>query len=410
MLSFPNILNGGLSICASLSADELQTNSAGNSLQEFYINNISSTSYFNRIYFWYYGYTLIYQTNACMEGILNSTKLSDDVSNQLLGEVYFIRSLLYFQMIQTYGDVPLILSTDYESNSRLKRTATSIIYSAIKNDLLKATGLLSESYPSSNRVRVNKWAAKALLAKLYLYEGDWTDAESASGQVINAGAYRLEKDFNRIFLFDSKEAILQFMPTDNGYNTTEGSQYVPNPSGTSLPQYSLTSHLLAAFETGDKRAANWIGKKTVNGVTYTFPYKYKIRVNFSPTYAVTEYNMVLRLAEQYLIRAEARAHLGDLEGAISDVDSIRHRAGLPLIAVTNPDINLNDLLIAIQKERQVELFTEVGSRWFDLKRNKTATVVLINRKPSWRDTDTLFPIPDAEIKLNPNLTQNPGYN
>jgi hypothetical protein len=410
MLSFPNILNGGLSISGGLSADEIQPNNSGNSLLEFYTNSVSTNSYFNRIYLWYYGYTLIYQTNACMEGILNSANISDDVSNQLLGEVYFIRSMIYFQMIQMFGDVPLILSTDYEGNAKLKRTATGVIFSQIKQDLLKATGLLSDNYPSVNRVRVNKWAAKALLAKLYLYEGDWADAESASGQVINAGPYKLENDFSRIFLYDSKEAILQFMPTENGYNSIEGAQFVPNLSGTSLPQYSLTESLLNAFEQGDKRASNWIGKKTVSGVTYTFPYKYKLRINFSPTYTVTEYDMVLRLAEQYLIRAEARAHLSDLEGAIKDVDSIRNRAGLPLISVTNPDINLNDLLNAIQKERRVELFTECGNRWFDLKRTKAATSVLVNKKPSWKDTDTLYPVPDAEIKLNPNLTQNPGYN
>lgn len=410
MVSLPNILNGGLSICAGLSADELQPNNSGNSFQDFYANSISTTNSFNRIYLWYYGYTLIYQTNACIEGILNSTNLSDDVSNQLLGEVYFIRSLIYFQMIQIYGDVPLIISTDYEANAKLRKTGTAIIYSQIKEDLLKATGLLNENYPSNNRVRVNKWAAKALLAKLYLFNGDWKDAESASGQVINAGAYQLETDFNKVFLFNSKEAILQLMPTENGYNTTEGSQFVPNLSGNSLPQFSLTDVLLKAFESGDKRAINWIGKKIVNGVTYTFPYKYKLKINFGPTYAVTEYNMVLRLAEQYLIRAEARAHLSDLKGAIKDVDSIRNRAGLPLISVMNPDIDLNDLLIVIQKERQVELFTEWGCRWFDLKRNKTATTVLVNKKPLWRDTDTLYPIPVAEIELNPNLKQNPGYN
>lgn len=410
MLFYPNILNGGLSVCAGLSADEIQPNSTGNNFQEFYVNSVLPNSYFNRIYLWSCAYTLIYQTNACMEGILNSTKISDDVGNQLLGEVYFIRSLIYFQMIQIYGDVPLVLSTDYETNARLNRTATSVIYNQIREDLLKATGLLNDNYPSSNRARVNKWAAKALLAKLYLFEGEWTDAESASGQVINAGPYKLEKDFNKIFLFDSKEAILQFIPTENGYNSTEGAQFVPILSGTSLPQYSLTGTLLNAFEKADKRATNWVGKKVVNGVTYTFPYKYKLRVNFGPTYAVTEYNMVLRLAEQYLIRAEARAHLGDRAGAINDVDSIRSRAGLPLFSATNPDIDLNDLLIAIQKERQVELFTEWGSRWFDLKRTMTATSILRIRKSSWEDTDTLYPVPDAEIKLNPNLIQNPGYN
>jgi len=410
MASFPNMLNGGLSICGGLSADEIEPNNLANTMLEFYNNSISTTSTFNRLYLWYFGYNLLYQTNAIIEGITNSTSMSVDVSNQLLGESYFIRSLIYFQMIQLFGDVPLVTSTDYTANAKLKRTATSVIFSQIKQDLLRSTGLLNENYPSNRRVRVNKWAAKALLAKLYLYEGDWVDAESASSQVINAGPYGLENDLNRVFLLDSKEAILQFMPVEVGYNTSEGAQFVPSPNGTSLPQYSVSDYLLNAFEAGDKRASSWIGKKVVNGVTYTFPYKYKLRINFSSSYVVSEYTMVLRLAEQYLIRAEARAHLSDLPGAIADVDSIRNRAGLPMISAINPGIDGNSLLIAIQKERQIELFAEWGNRWFDLKRNKTATSILLNRKSVWTDADTLYPIPGVEIKLNSNLTQNPGYN
>lgn len=405
----PNILNGGLSIYAGLSADEIQPNNPANPSQEFYINTISPISSNNRIYLWYQGYAVIYQTNACIEGILASNTISTAVANQLLGEAYFIRALAYFQMVQTYGGVPLVISTNYEENVRLKRSSNMAIIKQVREDLFKSTGYLNDNYPSPNRVRVNKWAANALLAKVYLYDGEYEDAENAASMVINAGPYALEKDLDRVFIYNSKEAILQFMPVEVGYNTTEGANYVPSPSGISLPQYSLTTSLLNSFEGGDKRLTSWVGAKTVNNVIYTFPYKYKLRINFNIPYPINEYVMVLRLAEQYLIRAEARVYTGNITGAIADIDSIRKRAGLPLVSVVNPNIDKTALLTVIQNERRIELFAEWGNRWFDLKRTKQTTAILGN-KPGWEDYDTLYPIPEVEIRLNPNLIQNTGYN
>jgi hypothetical protein len=245
-----------------------------------------------------------------------------------------------------------------------------------------------------------------MLAKVHLYDDKWQEAESAASAVINSGTYSLEKNLTHVFLYTSNESIFQMMPVAKGYNTTEGNQFIP--SGTiAVPAYSFSNYLLSVFEPGDKRVTNWIGSQSVGGNLYTFPYKYKLRVDFSGSFVLREYYVVLRLAEQYLIRAEARANLGNLSGAVQDLDSVRFRAGLPLIS---PSINKTDLLVAIQKERQTELFAEWGHRWFDLKRTKQADLILKNRKPAWNVTDTLYPIPGAERLLNPNLTQNEGYN
>ncbi|MDO5969574.1 RagB/SusD family nutrient uptake outer membrane protein, partial [Flavivirga aquimarina] len=119
-----------------------------------------------------------------------------------------------------------------------------------------------------------------------------------------------------------------------------------------------------------------------------------------------EYPVVFRLAEQYLIRAEARAELGKISEAQSDLNVIRNRAGLGNTTASTKEA-LRD---AILDERQVELFTERGHRWFDLKRRGEAADVLAPLKPSWQDTDVLFPIPESELLLNPNLLpQNDGY-
>jgi hypothetical protein len=165
----------------------------------------------------------------------------------------------------------------------------------------------------------------------------------------------------------------------------------------------MTSDLLVDFETGDDRRSVWVAG---NGVVY-YPFKYKQGDN--PATTVTEYSMVLRLAEQYLIRAEARLNQGKLVGehsAESDINVIRNRAGLDnTAAVTN-----EELMAAIEQERRIELFAEWGHRWLDLKRWDRATTVLDPIKADWLRFDMLYPIPQGEINKNNNLNpQNTGY-
>ena len=133
------------------------------------------------------------------------------------------------------------------------------------------------------------------------------------------------------------------------------------------------------------------------------PFKYKAQEYTGTT---VEYSILLRLAEQYLIRAEARVHLGDLTGSKLDINTIRNRAGLN----NTESISEDDILQDIINERKFELFTEHGHRWFDAKRLDIAEEILAPLKSNWRSTDVLFPIPEKELLTNPNLTpQNPGY-
>jgi hypothetical protein len=154
------------------------------------------------------------------------------------------------------------------------------------------------------------------------------------------------------------------------------------------------------------RRAIWVGSYTEDADTWYFPYKYKIRDGSDP---LEEYAMVLRLGEQILIRAEARARQDNLAGAISDINMIRERAQLPLIIETDPTMDLANVLLAIEKERRSELFCEWGDRWFDLKRNDRLSAVLGPIKTGWALTDAFYPIPQTEILVNRNLDQNPGY-
>lgn len=118
-----------------------------------------------------------------------------------------------------------------------------------------------------------------------------------------------------------------------------------------------------------------------------------------------EHYVVLRLAEQYLTRAEARAHLNNIPGAIDDLNLVRARAGL-----TGTDGNDQSSLVTdIFNERRLELFCEWGHRWFDMKRLGLADNILSPIKSDWQPTDTLYPIPFAELQSNPFLKQNAGY-
>ncbi len=161
----------------------------------------------------------------------------------------------------------------------------------------------------------------------------------------------------------------------------------------------------------DKRKSGWIGQYTED-ITYNYSYKYKAYFG-----ALTEYVMVLRLAEQYLIRAEARIQQDRIDEGIDDVNIIRARArdaASPSVPDPLPDLSASlskeDALAAVMHERQVELFTEGGHRWLDLKRTKTADEVLsVIKGNSWQATDTLYPIPQQERLANPNLSQNSGY-
>ncbi len=395
------LTNGAMSVFPGLSADEIYNTSPSTSLDPFTNNAIpvnEATTIWNRL--WKWGYTSIYQANACIEGIKNSTGLSAATRAQLTGETEFIRALCYFYLVNLFGNVPLVTSTDYKLNESMPRTASDKVYQQIVLDLKDAQNLLNIDYPTSAPVRANKWAATALLARVYLYQKNWQQAENAASEVINSGSYSLVTDLNQVFLANSPEAILQFIPVNQGFNTAEGYSFIPF-STNSKPTYAINPYLLNAFEPGDLRKTIWLKSNTINGQAYYYPYKYKIRFSFT----ITEYNMVLRLAEQYLIRAEARAQQDNITDAQADLDIIRNRAGLPS-TTANDKLSL---LLAIEHERQVELFCEWGHRWFDLKRTGKIDEVLGKEKNNWAPTAALYPIPLTEIKRNPFLTQNPGY-
>jgi len=377
---------------------------------------------------WNSYYNFIFRCNAAIEGITGNNNLTPAVQKQLLGEAYFLRAWFYFYLVNLYGELPLAVGTDPEVNRLLSRATVPVVYQLITNDLIKAEELLNTNYVNGQlipysgaieRVRPTHWAATALLSRVYLYMNQYAKAEEAATKVIaNSALFRL-LPLGEIFLKNSVEAIWQLQPIKLGWNTWDAKTFHLSafPEGLSLEKpVHLSSFLLNAFESGDQRHTQWVNSFNDGIDSYYFAVKYKIgeengAVN-SPE-SLTEYSMVLRLGEQYLIRAEARAKLNNLSGAIADLDEIRGRANLPLIADTNSGISQSALLDAILHERQVELFTEWGHRWFDLKRtgkvNEVMGLVTPQKGGNWENTDQLLPIPYNDLLYNPRLTQNAGY-
>lgn len=403
MATNEQVFNSALTLYGGLSADELYYYTP-NYTDELYTNQLSiaSHSMIDRN-IWTPCYNYIYMANACIEGITSSPALSPAIKSTLTGEAKFIRAFCFFTLTNLFGDVPLALSTNPGINSTSPRSSKADVYYQIINDLEESVNLLPENYASAERVRPNKWAANALLARVYLYNKEWAKAETKATKVIDAGPYMLLPNLNDVFLGSSKEAIWQLKPVNPSRNTYEGRTILPS-SASAQPFYLLTPVQVSAFETGDLRKSSWAKAHTFSGQTYYYPYKYKVRG--AAGVPITEYYMVLRLAEQYLIRAEAKAQQNNLSGAASDVNKIRNRSGLTNI---NP-VNQVSMLLAIEQERRVELFSELAHRWFDLKRTDRANSMLSPLKgTNWQSTDQLWPIPQDQINLNSALTQNLGY-
>ena len=393
--------NGGTTIYCGMYADELTyTIATDQNGTQFLENNLTPTN--NLVYnaFWRNAYEIIYHSNRCIEGLEQSTSLTPELKNQLLGECYFIRAFCYWYLVNNFGDVPLTTLTTYEDNATLSRSEVAEVMAQINNDLLTARDLLLPEYPTAGKFRVNYHVATALLARYYLYNKEWQLAQQTASEVINSPLYTFETELLNVFPTSSTEAIWQLPIDESIFNTIEGNRFIPTPVG--IPRYPVTDELLEAFSSADLRKISWLTSKTVADVTYTYPHKYKVRSNA----VKTESLIIFRITEMYMIRAEAIAMQDnmDLNDALLDLNRVRNRANLTSLNSTDRSF----VVEAIVGERRLEFFAENGHRFYDLKRLNRLDEALAH-KPGWNTEDRLFPIPLNEILANPFLTQNEDY-
>jgi hypothetical protein len=317
-----------------------------------------------------------------------------------MGTAHFLRGLSYFYGLYTFGGIPEVKTTAIDANRDIPRATREDILALILSDYESALDLLPEE--PANPGFVSKDALRAALARYYLFIKKWNLAEDFASQVINSGRYILEPDFKNIVFTDfTDEAIFEI-----GYNVTDDPGTLNNlfkGRREIIPSNELVVSL-ASQQSGARFSSIGFNVNNLAGVDNgwtVLKYGSKDEDNNNV--------VVFRLAEMYLIRAEARANQNNVSGlnsAQSDVNELRKRANAPLISV----LSQSQMLLAIEEERRMELAFE-GHRWYDLVRTGRVTAVMTAFSPNWKSTFELWPIPQREIQNNPSLEgqQNPGY-
>ncbi len=269
--------------------------------------------------------------------------------------------------------------------------------------MLQAKGLLVNNVASTASNRATIYAVSALLSKVYLYQEKWDKVVSESQGIVQNQNFSFQQPIENQYKKESKSTIFQFSSTINGENTLEGSYFIIN-SGPPT-RVALRQDFINLFNPLDKRLQFWTKKvsNTTNTQSWYIPYKYKENAN---TGSSKEFSIVFGLSEIILMRAEAYLHTNELALAVKEINIIREKAGLNQFNSSNPNEIQKELIL----QRKLELFTEHGNRWFDLKRWKIAEETLKPIKSNWKPRDLILPIPENELLINPNLNpQNDGY-
>jgi hypothetical protein len=373
---------------------------------------------------WNYLYDGINRANAILDNVpgINSNDLTTLRKEQILGEASFLRAFHYFQLVNLYGAVPLVL---HKINSVTpeaiyqERASVSSVYNTILSDLLFALERLPVSY-ADKKQRITKGTCNAMLAKVYAFQPspDWTKVKQYAEAVTGATTYKLVTDYNHLFdgaHENSSESILEVQFIAGGAQGNWGPQLwlPPSLTGDAWRKFNTPANdLINAFEANSdtirlkasilyESNCPWTDPKYPSG-KIPFPYKQRS----ANGWASGNNYILLRLADIILLQAEAKNELGDLSGAKSDLNIIRARVGLPN-TLANSQAELRD---SIALERRLELAFE-GHRWFDLKRTGKAESTMNALGLNYQVTAAklLLPIPQTELDRNPKLTQNPGY-
>jgi hypothetical protein len=339
-------------------------------------------------------YRAINSVNSVISSVpsVNDPLLTAAEKNSILGEAYFIRALSYFDLARGWGGVQLQLkpTSDLSILKGIKRSTLDQTYDQILADLVQAEQLLPEDATTRNRAQ--KSAARALRARLHLYRKQWADAETYATQVIANTKYTLVKPYKSFFTapFQTAESVLELAYSANDRNGYWSLWYPSSLGGqfTLKPSDGLVAKLNNPTIGGTRNALIAGSGTAVYGVLYN-----TTATSIDPSY-------LIRIAELYLIRAEARAQQNKLVDAAADLNAVRARADVGATTATTQ----SGLIQAIEDENAIEFAFE-AHRWFDLVRTERAGTVLgIPNKNFW-----LFPIPYSDIQSDPDVTQNPGY-
>lgn len=347
-------------------------------------------------------YNTVYISNFILEKLPEVPGVPTNQRNSVLATAHFLRGYAYFIGLYTYGGIPKVLTTSIETNRNISRATDQEILDLVIEDYEFALTNLPEE--SENAGFVNQYAVKAALARLYLYLGDWSEAESYANDVINSDIYTLEPEFSSVVNNDfTNEAIFEVgysSADDPGTNGNIGMNYLFEGRREIIPSNQAII-ALASTDAGDRLSSIEFNTEDLQGTDNGWSV-----VKYGTADEDNNNVVVFRLAEMFLIRAEARAQLGNVTGAREDINVLRTRANAPLVT----EVSQNQMLLLIEEERRYELAFE-GHRWYDLVRTGRVDAIMPSFNSNWKTTYNLWPIPQREIQNNPSLVgnQNPGY-
>lgn len=401
-------------------SDDVKQNSQANRVVEYaeYVANVSDGTALNM---WTLMYRAINSANAIINAEVVVPAGVKDQQDHIIGEAYALRGLIYFDLVRlfahhysftaggTHLGVPIV--TNFDAQAKPTRNTVREVYDQVINDMEMAIGLMGPSH-SGDANKLSNTAVRALLARVHLYEENWTDAETRATEAISAGGYSLESNANYMNVWgdNSSESLFEVSMTeaDNRGSDALGRMYIVEGYGDYLPSDDVVN----LYDPTDVRMGVFKADPLLSGAYAPF------RMDKYPDVQGWDNTKVIRLAEVYLIRAEARAEIGTNEaGARTDLDMV-HQRGLAT-APPNGDTG-QALKDAIALERRMELCFE-GQRLWDLRRKKqditrtacTANVCSIPYSSNGADQSlsnrTILPIPQSEMDANTNIEPNPGY-
>jgi starch-binding outer membrane protein, SusD/RagB family len=375
-------------------------------------------------------YQMITRANLVLAKVPAIT-MDETQKNQIVAEAKFLRALGYHYLVRLYGDVPLVTTTDEQlASTSGARDAADKVYAQIVKDATEAEAVLPVSWPSTDKGRAPKAAAQALLAEHYIWRKDWANAAANTQKIITAGTYSLTRNYLDAFLPGSQnrseEIFAAQSSSANGAPVIDIAQWTyprnmnPNAAG-GWGTYQPLTWFIDSYPAGDyRRDVTFFtrGRLSTGQDTTFLPHINKFRPTQKPGLNQDVNYPIFRYADVLLMHAEALNEQGQTAQALGFVNQVRARArnGAGTENRSAPadlaGLNQSQAREAIFQERQWELAFE-GKRWFDMVRRgfdyfraalqKDATATDIQQ------TDMLLPLPQAQLDLNPALTQNPGY-
>lgn len=404
---------------------------AGTELVSDDISNLRITSNNSRIQeIWETCYNGIFVCNHVIEQLdRTNVSFSDpNLKERMKAEATFVRSLIYFNMVRAWGDVPLVLKVLTQAESyEYTRESRDVIYEQVIQDLTYCKQILPPSYTGANVGRITRYAASAVLAKLFMTIGETQKAREELEGIINSGQYSLDAngdgtinttDYQYVFHPETKncnESILeiQYLAGQNQVNSSHQINYLPwhfafhlpgqtevfRPLGLNTP----TQDLMKEFEPADSVRKNISAQpgfeNLATGQFVDYPFTMKF---YDPNWRYPGQNFeIIRYADILLMYAEVTADPAYL-------NAVRKRVGLPGFGEAGYPSDYSTLALAIEHERRMELCFEFH-RFFDLVRTDRAIPVMRSKGYNIDETKLLFPIPLNVIDVNPAITQNTGY-